>query len=291
MKSLNLILVAILLSACAHAQTSGIFRGNDLKETTLSEALSQVTPGSIVVIGENHGHKEHQRQQIEVMSELRRQGRTVAVGMEFFTYTEQHLLDSYRHETLSEADFLAAINWKSPSFDFYREQTLFSNLAEGAATVALNAPRTITGKVAKTGFASLNEEEKALLPPQFSLGRDSYKERFLGMMPHLPNPEAGERYFAAQSIWDDTMAWQATEYLKAHPQQVLVIVVGEFHVAYGGGLPDRIRARVRGIPVVTVSQINTFGLSDSEIKEEVTPEKYGIRSDLLILSSAKGPGQ
>jgi uncharacterized iron-regulated protein len=292
MKSLNLFLVAVLLSACAHAQSSGIFRGNDLQETTLSESLSQVTPGSIVVIGENHGFKEHQRQQIEVMSELRRQGRKVAVGMEFFTYTEQAYLDSYQHGSLSEAGFLAAIKWKSPSFEYYRDQTLFPNLAEGASTVALNAPRTITGKVAKTGLVSLTDEEKALLPPQFSLGRDSYKERFLAMMPHLPNPESGERYFAAQSIWDDTMAWRATEYIKTHPEQVMVIVVGEFHVAYGGGLPDRIHQRAPQIPVKTISQINTFGLSDSEITEQITPSvKEGPRGNLLILAPAKGPEQ
>jgi uncharacterized iron-regulated protein len=288
MKSINLFLVAVLLSACAHAQSSGIFRGNDLAATTLSESLSKVTPGSIVLVGENHGLSEHQRQQVEIMRQLRSSGHVVAVGLEFFTYTDQLHVDAYRSGGLKEADFLKTIQWGQPSYEFYREQALFPNLSEGAKTVALNAPRGLTGKVAKTGLNSLTAEDKALLPPQFALGRDSYKKRFLEQMPHLPNPEAGERYFAAQSIWDDTMAWRATDYIQAHPDQVLVIVVGEFHTRFGGGLPDRIQIRSPGTPVVTFSQINTMDLSDSEIQDEVNPyTEYGVRANYLWLAPAK----
>ncbi|WP_413557541.1 ChaN family lipoprotein [Bdellovibrio sp. HCB209] len=290
MKSLNLFLVAVLLSACAHAQSDGILRGNDLQATTLSESLSKVTPGSIVVIGENHGFAEHQRQQVEIMRQLRSLGHRVAVGMEFFTYTDQSHVDAYRAGGLAEADFLKAIQWGKPSFDFYREQAVFPNLSDGAKTVALNAPRSLTGKVAKGGLAALSSEDKALLPPRFSLGRDSYKKRFLDMMPHLPTPEAGEKYFAAQSIWDDTMAWRATDYIHAHPEQTLVIVVGEFHSAYGGGLPDRIHVRSPKTAVITFSQVNTFKQTDSEVQETIAPHpEYGVRSDYLWLAPAESP--
>ncbi|QLY27427.1 ChaN family lipoprotein [Bdellovibrio sp. KM01] len=287
---MNLFLVAALVSACAHAQTAGIFRGNDLQATTLSESLSKVTPGSIVLVGENHGLPEHQRQQVEIMRQLRNSGHVVAVGLEFFTYTDQNHVNAYRAGRLAETDFLNAIQWKQPSYEFYRDQAQFPNLQEGAKTLALNAPRGLTGKVAKTGLNSLSAEEKTLLPPQFALGRDSYKKRFLEQMPHLPNPEAGERYFAAQSIWDDTMAWQATDYIAAHSNQVLVIVVGEFHTRFGGGLPDRILARSPGTPVVTFSQINTLDLSDSDIQNEVNPHTdYGVRANYLWLAPAKSP--
>ncbi|UYL07661.1 ChaN family lipoprotein [Bdellovibrio sp. SKB1291214] len=243
------------------------------------------------MVGENHGLSEHQRQQVEIMTQLRSQGHRVAVGMEFFTYTDQAHVDAYRSGGLPEVDFLKTIGWSQPSYDFYREQAIFPNLSEGAKTVALNAPRTLTGKVAKQGLGALTEQEKALLPPQFSLGRDSYKKRFLEMMPHLPNPAAGERYFAAQSIWDDTMAWRATDYIQAHPDQVLVIVVGEFHVRYGGGLPDRIHVRSPNTPVVTFAQVNTADLSESEIQDEVNPHtEYGVRADYIWLAPAQSPG-
>ncbi|WP_413574938.1 ChaN family lipoprotein [Bdellovibrio sp. HCB290] len=290
MKTLNLFLVAVLVSACAHAQSSGIFRGEDLQETTLSESLSKVTPGSIILVGENHGLSEHQRQQLEIMQGLRDSGHVVAVGMEFFTFTDQSHVDAYRAGGLAEVDFLKAIQWGKPSFDFYKGQTLFPRASEGAKTVALNAPRGLTGKVAKGGLPALTEQDRALLPPQFSLGRESYKKRFLEQMPHLPNPEAGEKYFAAQSIWDDTMAWRATDYILAHPEQVLVVVVGEFHTRFGGGLGDRIQARSPKTPVIAFSQINTTDLSDDEIRSEMAPhQEYGVRANFLWLEPAKSP--
>ncbi|WII73797.1 ChaN family lipoprotein [Bdellovibrio sp. 22V] len=291
MNSLSLFLVSVLLSACAHAQSTGILRGNDHQAVTLEDSVSSVQPGSIIVIGENHGFKEHQNQQVAIMQALRARGLKVSVGMEFFTYTQQSLVDSYRQGSLTEADFLKAVQWGSPSYDYYRDQAVFPNLAEGSATLALNAPRGLTGKVAKQGLSSLTPEENRLLPPQFSLGRDSYKQRFLGMMPHLPSPEAGERYFAAQSIWDDTMAWRATDFITAHPEQVLVIVVGEFHVQFGGGLPDRLRARAPQVPVLTFSQVNTDGLSEDEISQEIAPSlSEGPRADFLWLAPAKSLG-
>lgn len=291
MKSWSLFLVFVLLSACAHAETTGILRGNTLQPVLLEEALSFVTPGSIVIIGENHGFREHQRQQIEIMTALRGRGLKVSVGMEFFTYTQQPLVESYRSGVLLEKDFLTAIQWGALSFDFYREQANFPNLAEGSRTLALNAPRSLTGKVSKGGLSALTPEDLTLMPPNFSLGRDSYKQRFLGMMPHLPSPEAGERYFAAQSIWDDTMAWQATEFLSAHPDQVLVIVVGDFHVQFGGGLPNRIQARAPQVPVLTFSQVNTEGLSNEDVAAEiaVSPSE-GPRADILWLAPAQSLG-
>lgn len=291
MKSWSLFLISVLLSACAHAEIAGILDGKTLQPALLQDAVQNVAPGSIVVIGENHGFKEHQNQQLEIMTALRARGLKVSVGMEFFTYTQQNLVDSYRAGALSEVDFLTSIKWGNPSFDFYREQTLFPVLSEGGRTVALNAPRFLTSKVAKQGLDFLTEEERALLPPNLTLGRDSYKQRFLAMMPHLPSPEAGDRYFTSQSIWDDTMAWTATGFIQAHPDQVLVIVVGEFHVQYGGGLPDRIRARGQQIPVLTFSQVNTEGMNADELSEAIAPSmKEGPRADFLWLAPAKSPG-
>lgn len=289
---------AILVSACAHAEPSQnqqasqrpprLIHGQNGQEATLTEALAAVAPGSIVVIGENHGLKTHQAQQLEIMKTLRSLGHKVSVGMEFFYYPSQDALNEYRQGTLSEADFLQKAEWGGTPYEFYRDQVLFPDLAQGSLTWALNAPKALTSKVAKQGLESLTTDESALLPPQFQVGRDSYKERFVGMMPHLPNPAAADRYFAAQSIWDDTMAWRATEFLKQHPEQTLVIVVGEFHVQYGGGLPDRLKARAPQVPVLTFSQFDTNELTDDEIKmgTEVS-SKYGSRADYIWLAPAQ----
>lgn len=274
--------VLVMSFLSVRAQEVPIYDGRQPQSPlNLQQVASQVRPGTILVMGEHHGLKSAQQAQVELMQALRGQGLRVSVGLEFFYYPDQVLVDNYRQGTLPEADFLQQIRWGSPAYDFYREQALFPRYAEGERTLALNAPRSLTSRISKAGMAGLTPEELQLLPPGFQMGRASYKERFLAMMPHLPNPEAGERYFAAQSVWDDTMAWRATEFIQAHPDQVLLIVVGDFHAAYGGGLPDRLEARSGQKPLV-FSFVNLQGLTPEEAAFELSPSPvYGVRADYL----------
>jgi uncharacterized iron-regulated protein len=251
---------------------------------SLQFIAQQVRPGSIIVMGENHGLKTSQQGQVELMKALRDQGLKVSVGLEFFYYPDQSLVDDFRAGALSEPDFLQKIQWTSPAFDFYRDQALFPRYDQGERALALNAPRALTSRISKVGLQGLTVVEEAMLPPNFQLGRASYKDRFLAMMPHVPNPEAGDRYFAAQSAWDDTMAWKAAEFIQRHPDQVLLIVVGDFHASFGGGLPDRIQMRTQQKPLV-FSYLNTQGLTSDEVAREIDPSTvYGHRSDYIWLA-------
>lgn len=286
MKSLVFVFAAVLAGPLALAQ--GIFEGNSGYALNLSNTMPDLKAGDIVIIGENHGLKTHQAQQLEIMNEIRKRGLKVSVGLEFFYFPDQPLVNQWIAGTLSEADFLAQIKWGSPSFSYYRDQAQFPASSEGSSTLALNAPRSLTSKVAKAGLESLDGDDLSMLPPNFELGRDSYKKRFLDLMPHIPSVEAGERYFAAQSIWDDTMAYNAVRFIRNFPDQVLVIVVGDFHVQYGGGLPDRIR--IRGIPgkVWTWSQLNSMGLEEEEIQDEMAVSaEEGPRADYVWVEEAQ----
>ncbi|MCB0368558.1 MAG: ChaN family lipoprotein [Bdellovibrionales bacterium] len=275
------ILAMIVCGNFVFAQNMGLFNGKTGEVHSLEKALSHVVPGNILIIGEKHGNAHAQKQQLQILQELRNRGLKVSVGMEFLSYLTQNSLDQYREGKIDESGFLKAVSWGSPSFDFYKDQVLFPNLADSETTIALNAPRNLTGKVAQQGFESLNDEEKYFLPPQFQLGRDSYKLRFKEVMPHLQDPLKLDNYFAAQSIWDDTMAWTASEFIKKHQDQVLVIIVGEFHVEYGGGLPDRLKNR--GISeVFTITQLDHLDYSNEELIQALVPSyEFGPRSDYI----------
>ncbi|WP_413291005.1 ChaN family lipoprotein [Bdellovibrio sp. HCB337] len=282
MNAIVLFGVLVMSFITVRAQEIPILEGaNPQNRISVQQIAQKIRPGQIIVMGEHHGFKTAQQGQLELMEALRAAGHKVSSGLEFFYYPDQALVDDYRLGALTEADFLQKIQWGQPSFDFYRGQALFPRYDQGERTLALNAPRSLTSRVSKVGLAGLTPEEQKLLPPGFQLGRDSYKKRFLSMMPHLPTPEAGERYFAAQSVWDDTMAWKAAEFIQENPGQILVIVVGDFHAQYGGGLPDRIEARTQQKPVV-FSFVNVEGLSEVDIRNEVEPSmEYGPRADYI----------
>jgi uncharacterized iron-regulated protein len=258
---------------------------------TLEQAVSRVAAGWAVVVGEEHDVPGHHANQLAVLRALTARGLPVSVGLEFLYYPDQPVVDRFVRGEIAEADFLRAVRWEGYPFDWYRPLVLYPRESAGH-TRALNAPVRLTRALAQRGLAGLSDEERSLLPPGFQIGGESYFERFAtAARQHGSLSETAlQAYFAAQSAWDDTMAWQAAEFLRARPDQVLVIIVGDFHVSYGGGLPDRLRAR--GVSNVLVfSQVNRHGLSDEETSRLVLPDaRYGSRADVVWVTQEEPSG-
>lgn len=275
---LQLLALCFATLACASSQIWDS-QGNLSSTESLTESLK--THG-VIILGENHGLKTHQEQHLMILNNLKNSGRSVHVGLEFFSYPFQNQVDSYRLGKLDEADFLKSVEWGGTPYEFYRPQALFPDYSLGERTWALNAPRALTGQIAKVGIAQLTPELAALMPPDFQVGRDSYKERFLKIIgDHVKDPAKQQYYFEAQSVWDDTMAWRIQTFREQHPTAVLVVIVGEFHVQYGGGLPARLKSR--GIHnVLIISQVDTRELNAEELQKQIKPDpEYGPRADWI----------
>jgi uncharacterized iron-regulated protein len=275
----------LLTSSVACAQAQVWTSQGQLSD--FEELKNSLKTHSVIIMGENHGLRTHQAQHLQVLQALRDDGRVVHVGLEFFPYTHQTDVDSYRLGQLSEPDFLKAIQWGNPPFDYYKAQAIFPDYSRGERTWALNAPQVLATAISKTGIAGLTPDLKALMPPGFGLGRDSYRERFMKVIGgHFSDPKLAQNYFEAQSNWDDTMAWRIQTFQEQNPNAVLVVIIGEYHVQYGGGLPDRLRAR--GVhDVLVISQVNTNEMTADEVQKEVQPDvEYGPRADWIWTAPA-----
>ncbi len=261
-----------------------IYLGNTQAETDLNALTDSIKPGTVLVIGELHGLKPVRDQHMEILNALKAKGLKVSIGMEFFNYTDQMFVDQYRSGEMDAVAFKNVIQWGSYDFDLYKDQLLFGEFGLG-----INLTREVTKVISKLGIEGLTADQKKLLPPNFTLGRDSYRQRFFQAMGH-PVPIASlENYFVAQCAWDDTMAWQTAQFQKQHPNQVFVIIVGEFHVQFGGGLPYRLKARLAAenlpVDIITVSQVYTDGMTDQEIQDSLKPSvDEGVRADFIWLS-------
>ena len=303
-KSVVVFILSIIVNIhCAFSEIrrEALYTGDRLEEQSLSNIVGGVSPGSVVIISEQHGNAVHHRHQLEFLQSLRRlqPQLKVSVAMEFFEYPDQYLVDKHLGGEISEEEFLNSIGWKQVvpqsstrepinlssgyRYDFYRPLVLHP-LSVNGWTYAINAPRELTSIVGKRGMEGLSNEQRELLPPDFSLGGNSYFKRFKEVISGgHPIPEKKiKNYFAAQSIWDDTMAWQTLRILEADPQQVVVIIVGDFHNAYKDGLPARILARKPDQKLLSISQVDIEGAEESEIMEEMEPHpKWGIRADFI----------
>lgn len=264
----------------------GFFEGSSLKILSLDDVVARVKPGGVLIISEQHGNQKHYAHQKLALEALAKTANcTVSVGLEFLSWNHQDVIDQYFDGKLIEQEFLKQVEWGGNPFADYRDQALSPKLTAGRL-VGINAPKKLTSSIAKSGIENLSSDEVKDMPPLFELGTAVYRERFEVVMgQHVP-PNALDRYFAAQSVWDDSMAWQAKEFLNRNPAHCLAVIVGDFHAAWGGGLPDRMSKR--GISNVTViSQIETRDLSENELSSELGPHpKYGVRADGVWLSEA-----
>ena len=274
-------------SHSAFGGTRGVLFDTQLRRGVSAEAFlkRRVTRlPHVIVLGEQHGMKAHHDHQLHLLNLLGTMNVKISVGLEFFERPFQSQVDDWIQGRLAEGPFLSQIGWGGTSFEFYRPLALFPR-ASGGKTVALNAPRSLTRKVSRQGLASLTPEERRMIPGDFEAGNENYFQRFKDLMGggHIPE-EAIARYFDAQSIWDDVMAMTAVEHLAKDPGQVFVIVVGDFHAAYGGGLPDRLKKR--GVKDLTVvSHVDGSGLDLDRVQELLADDpKAGPRADAVFLS-------
>ncbi len=283
-------LTVLLVSCASRAQ---IYDSSGVQRQTLDQVISSISAGTILVVGEVHGESLIRDQQLSILNALRAAGHKVSVGMEFFYYPDQAVVQDYRKGLLTNEQLIKAVGWTGFDIGLYTPQLLFPRNEFGEAGLAINSPKTLTRQISQQGLAGLSIDQKKLMPPEYLQGNDAYRERFCNIMSggHVPDSKL-DNYFQAQSTWDETMAWQSLEFIKDHSDQVFVIIVGEFHVQYGGGLPASLIRRIQAmgldkkIFVKTISQILTSGLTADQVTESILPSaKYGPRADYLFLVS------
>lgn len=257
---------------------SGWFNGDSAKQVDLKDVIRQIPKGSVVILSEGHDFAPHQANQELVMRELARAGHSVDSALEFLQRQYGVELEQYLAGQMDDLSFTKAVGWGGNQFALYKP-LIWTPVAMGGRSWAINADRRLTDRVAKVGLNGLTEAEQRELPPGFTLGNSEYFERFVeAMRDHAP-PEMLPNYFAAMSIWDETMAHEIKRIHEGAPERTLVVIVGDFHNAYGGGLPDSLR--VRGVTnVVSISQVAKIDQTCDQLKKEIAPDsRWGRRAD------------
>jgi len=274
----------------------GIWSTQEKRMMSLADFVDSRGVGQILVMGEEHATDEnrqdpeviwHHFNQVRLISRLNTRGENqdfaVSTGMEFFAYPSQWAVDELLALTLSEEDFLREVEWSGNTFDLYREQVMMP-VQSGGQTLALNIPMSISAQVARGGPDSLNPAQRKFLPPIWERGSAAYEERFRESMGgHDIPPDRLANYFWAQSLWDDTMAWNARNYMAGRADRMMVIIVGGFHAEFGHGLPARLLAHgMARDQVKTLLQVPVPDFSP-ETLARVTAEhaRYGARADFL----------
>lgn len=265
--------------AAAAMPIHALWGDETLSEAELYERLAEA-PG--ICFGESHGYAETHYAEARALFALSRRarddGRPFALGFEMFQRPFQAALDGYVAGTLSDVELIVQSEYEERwaiDFDYYRA-LLERARSFGLPALALNAPAELTRKIARTGLASLSEEERAQLP-ELDLNDPEHIAYIYSLFGVLPGHEAESglgNYYVAQTVWDETMADTAARWLSASGDAAQIITFNGSAHCHQSAIPRRITRRT-GVPVLAVLPILASEL-------ELYPES-GVGYDVVVV--------
>lgn len=244
--------------------------GRTGESLSFDEVAARAREAEVVLTGEQHDQASHHHLQARVVGALGEAQGGLAVGLEMVNWQQQEALDRFSEGEIDVDGLFSALDWERTwghDADLYREVLAVGQEA-GARFVALNAPRALVRAVAKKGLDGLTDEEKAQLP-ELDLTDEVHRSSIEAVFKHHHPPtgagEAFERFYAAQVLWDESMADRSVKALESGAQR-LVVLAGVGHVAGYRGIPQRIARRRPGTRLLTIVPIT---LSEKERPEDV----------------------
>ena len=200
-----------------------MFDLNQEKELLMAQVLAKLKKNRIILVGELHSNKQHHQAQLSVIQALNEAGLQVAVGLEMFRNDSQPELDRWISGDLDEKRFEKIFydNWRYPwpvyrmIFEYARDHRI--------PMIGLNVPRGITRQVSREGFKSLSQEQKGKLAEVSCIVDQEYMNYIRKSFGGHAHDRLNFIYFCeAQLLWDSAMAVYSLDYLKRHPERVVV---------------------------------------------------------------------
>ncbi|MEM6962874.1 MAG: ChaN family lipoprotein [Myxococcota bacterium] len=209
---------------------------------------------NVVYLGERHDRPEDHRVQTRIYKALSRRLAHPSLGFEMFQRPFQPALDRWSAGEIDEAEMLVQTEYaKRWGYDFslYRPLLLEAK-RRNAPLIALNAAAELTRTVARGGIEALSPEQRASLP-ELDLGQLRHRDLVLAALREHEGvtEEMLENFYAAQVIWDETMALGVAQALSREDIGSVVVIAGMMHVWEGLGIPER-AARRGATPYATV---------------------------------------
>ncbi len=288
---LSALIIFLTISGCAEMKkpapvmasiggVSGHFKVGQILDLKTGTALSfdrlidQISSKDLIFIGEVHDNPEHHLIQVQILQALVECCSPISIAMEFLEKLQQPAIERYHRGELDESEFLKEVDW-GPDYHFYRPLIRMAK-QNGAAVLAINAPRDVVRKVARQGLESLDEPERNKIAKEIDLSNEAHQEYVREAYERHTHGDLKQfdYFYEAQCVWEDTMAENLAEYLKGHEEK-LIVFAGNGHIINKFGIPNR---TIERIPVSMVT-IMPYALSETETIEREMADYLWLTAD------------
>jgi uncharacterized iron-regulated protein len=251
------------------AQSFHATRNADGQQLNQSELFDELSKFDVLCLGEAHDAARDHFAELAITEAVARRaqfaGRALGVGFEMFQAPYGPALNAYSVGRLDDAGLRKRTHYDDRwGFAYaYYQPILALGRARGLPLKALNAPRELTHAVAEKGLAGLSKKERRQLP-ELDLSDAAHRAAFDRLMAGHPHDDAMDldNFYAAQVVWDETMADNAARWVAERaPSRQLVVLAGSAHCQQEA-IPARIERRE---PLrVTSVRLSTSAAADSD---------------------------
>ena len=278
--------IQILLTLCliltAHAEWNGkIIDVRSKKDIPRTELVAILSLNNIIVIGEKHYTKEVQIEEGKIISDVvvfAKKENEFSLFWEFLNASSQNetqtLFSKVITHEISTSEFLIKTQGSAKAVIY--SPMIETTISLGGKILGGNLSRDEKAPVVSGGLAALDPK---LLPPGFKLGGPSYFERFTKVMSGHATPEQITRYFAAQSLVDDSIAYHLYQ---DSTTSLNFLVIGAFHSMFNDGVVSRLRDRDSSSKIANIEIIDCSDYTTQEIEDLYLNDKYGDRADFIV---------
>ncbi len=258
------------------------------KEVSISEIIGDMEGNDVLFFGEEHNDSVGHYLEQAIFEALHAKfNKGIALSMEMFDRDVQDVMNEYLRGDIREKNFTKdARVWSN--YRDYKPMVEFAK-SKGLDVICANAPSRYTNLVGRKGQAALmalgDESKSNFAPLPFDTASGKYYEKLMSLS-HSPAPKTpdtatkkapammpmgGFNLVMGQSLWDATMAYSISEYLKKNKKQKVFQVNGRFHSDEGFAIVTQLKKyspKAKSLVISTGSDDNYPNIKWEDHKRE-----------------------
>jgi len=264
------------------------------REVSLREIAADMDNYDVLMFGEEHNDSvTHflEASMLELM--YLKFGDNLALSMEMFDRDVQPIMDEYLKGFIQERHFIK----DSRAWSNYSDYKPMVTYAKGKKldVICANAPMRYTNLAGRKGQAALQElpewARDYMAPLPFDTASGDYYLKLVGMMSgdggdtgkgsHMKHNSFN--LVVAQSLWDATMAYSITRYMKKNKDKKIMHVNGKFHSDEGFAVVSQLynyNSKIKPLVISTASD---------EDFPKIKWDNYRKNGDYIIITDPNVP--
>lgn len=267
------------------------------KEVSVNDIIEDAKNTDVMFYGEEHNDSVTHYLEYKILELLfNKYKNSIALSMEMFERDVQPIMNEYLTSDIREKNFKKdARAWSN--YKDYRSMVEFckTNHLDVICANAAGRYSNLAGRKGQKALMSLPKESKkyfAPLPYDTAFGK--YYDKLMGLSGHGPSTDTvkkatpmmgmgGFNLIMAQSLWDATMAYSISEYLKTNKTKKVFQVNGRFHSDEGFAIATQLKKYNPKVRMLIVSS----GSDDSF--PNIDWKKFEHLGDYIIITDPKIP--